>query len=453
MAERPDANPCDPADRREVGSPVGPGAAEVKLLAMRVLLLSYGSRGDCEPFLAVGELLRARGDEVVCAFPEQFRGLAESGGFDFHTLGGEFLDQLESDDMKVALSGSGGRRVMGYLRASSRGMDTQRLMVDRQADAIRCARPDLVIHHSKCAYVVPWATLNGRKSMLFALQPALLHEVKGTAHVGMPRWMPAWLSYALMRLGFVMMALLVVERHFKDELTAQQVRRAILAEAVAYNVSPALFAQPKYWPGHVRVVGFIERDKTAAWSPPAELTDFLDAREKVLFLTFGSMTNSDPAANTTLFLQALSDCGIPAVINTAGGAFAEPEHRHGADVLFVDEVPYDWVLPRVGAVVHHGGAGTVHSALKAGRPTMAIPHGFDQPLWDELIARAGVGPRGIPIGKLTLKHLKVKLLDLWQNPRYRRAAERVGRRMRAEKSGAVFNDFVTRVTKSRRGTI
>jgi len=45
---------------------------------MKALLVSFGTRGDIEPFLAVGEVLRERGWEVVCLFPEQFRDEVEA---------------------------------------------------------------------------------------------------------------------------------------------------------------------------------------------------------------------------------------------------------------------------------------------------------------------------------------------------------------------------------------
>ncbi|MBW7571908.1 hypothetical protein J5W02_03705 [Caproiciproducens sp. AGMB10547] len=77
------------------------------------------------------------------------------------------------------------------------------------------------------------------------------------------------------------------------------------------------------------------------------------------------------------------------------------------------------------ATVHHGGAGTVHSSLKAGCATMAIPHAVDQPMWDEIIAESGAGPRGIYCAKLKYENLKSKLLDLWNTPSYKAKAREI----------------------------
>jgi UDP:flavonoid glycosyltransferase YjiC (YdhE family) len=50
---------------------------------MKIILLSIGTRGDMEPFLAIGELLKERGHQVICAFPGQFRELAEDSEMEF----------------------------------------------------------------------------------------------------------------------------------------------------------------------------------------------------------------------------------------------------------------------------------------------------------------------------------------------------------------------------------
>ena len=77
------------------------------LLRMKILLTSIGTRGDMEPFLALGELLKKAGHKTICLMPEQFRPLAEEDGPDFETLGPEFMEMLESGLGKLALGGSG----------------------------------------------------------------------------------------------------------------------------------------------------------------------------------------------------------------------------------------------------------------------------------------------------------------------------------------------------------
>ena len=70
---------------------------------MKIILISVGTRGDMEPFLAIGEILKEKGHQVICAFPEQFRNLVEDTDMEFASLGTKFIQMLESDLGKAAM--------------------------------------------------------------------------------------------------------------------------------------------------------------------------------------------------------------------------------------------------------------------------------------------------------------------------------------------------------------
>jgi UDP:flavonoid glycosyltransferase YjiC (YdhE family) len=74
---------------------------------MKIILISIGTRGDMEPFLAIGEILKEKGHQAICAFPDQFRNLAEDSDIEFASLGTKFIEMLESDIGKAAMGGSG----------------------------------------------------------------------------------------------------------------------------------------------------------------------------------------------------------------------------------------------------------------------------------------------------------------------------------------------------------
>jgi len=74
---------------------------------MKIILLSIGTRGDMEPFLAIGEILKEKGNQVICAFLKQFRNLTENSNMEFASLGTKFIEMLDSDVGKAALGGSG----------------------------------------------------------------------------------------------------------------------------------------------------------------------------------------------------------------------------------------------------------------------------------------------------------------------------------------------------------
>ena len=123
---------------------------------------------------------------------------------------------------------------------------------------------------------------------------------------------------------------------------------------------------------------------------------------------------------------------IPAIINTASGGLSKLENYDTKLIHFVSKIPYDWVFPKMYGVIHHGGSGTTHLALKYGCASMIIPHVVDQFVWDKIICDLGVGPRGIKISKITTKNLEPKILKLANNSSYKKEAEQVASRMEKE---------------------
>ncbi len=62
---------------------------------------------------------------------------------------------------------------------------------------------------------------------------------------------------------------------------------------------------------------------------------------------------------------------------------------------FVSGIPYDWILPKVYGVIHHGGSGTTHMVLRNGCVSLIIPHIIDHYIRDARVAELGTGPRGL----------------------------------------------------------
>ena len=88
------------------------------------------------------------------------------------------------------------------------------------------------------------------------------------------------------------------------------------------------------------------------------LVEFLHDGEPPVFIGFGSMSGSDPAATTRTVLSAARRAGVRAVIGTAWGGLTTDTSESTSDVFAIDEVPFDQLFPKVAAVIHHGGAGT-----------------------------------------------------------------------------------------------
>ena len=83
-------------------------------------------------------------------------------------------------------------------------------------------------------------------------------------------------------------------------ITTRSIKKAMLsAEKTFYAISPSLFPKPGYWPSCAHVVGYYERNKARHWEPDAALLQFLKHNEKIVLITFGSMSNPNPQRKNT----------------------------------------------------------------------------------------------------------------------------------------------------------
>jgi sterol 3beta-glucosyltransferase len=98
----------------------------------------------------------------------------------------------------------------------------------------------------------------------------------------------------------------------------------------------------------------------------------------------------------------------------------------------IDQVPHDWLFPRVKAVVHHGGAGTTAAGLRAGKPTVICPYFGDQPFWGQRVHALGVGPQPVSQKKLTVDNLASAIRSAVSDAEMQRRVAALGEKLRAE---------------------
>lgn len=405
---------------------------------MKIMLVSVGTRGDMEPFLAIGEMLLQRGHDVICAFPEQYGHLVDGTGMAFASLGASYIALLESDAGKAAMGeGAALEKFRATLYLARTQTDANKELVRNQYAHIEREAPDRIVYNSKATVPVIWETQNPGKSVLISALP-YMHYVREHSHVMLNRNLGPFvnrLTYSLANFGIVTTTMMSAGwLNLRDRISRQQVSDVLRTGKVVYTISPALFPRPDYWRDNMMVLGYHQRTPVTNWQPDPALEAWLERHrdDRPLFVTFGSMTNPAPEARTRAIVEVLQRNRIPALINTAAGGLVQPADYDSDLIHFVDRIPYDWILPRMYAVMHHGGSGTTHLALKYGCASMIVPHIIDQFVWDKKIAALGVGPQGIKVSQLTTGDLEPKLLDLMNSPAYKASAARVAAQMASE---------------------
>ena len=157
---------------------------------------------------------------------------------------------------------------------------------------------------------------------------------------------------------------------------------------IAYGYSPTVVPRPADWRQGLEVTGYWFPPHPLGWRPPAELVDFLAAGPPPVLVSFGSMAAGHGERVSRVTRDALRRSGLRGIVQAglAGLSVADD------DILTVDEVPHDWLMPRCAAVVHHSAAGTTASGLRAGIPAVPVPVRTDQQFWAHRLASLGVSP-------------------------------------------------------------
>jgi sterol 3beta-glucosyltransferase len=404
---------------------------------MRIAIIAMGTRGDVQPYLALGKGLKAAGHFVRLITHENFETLVKSHGLEFCPVKGNVQEVMESPEILKLLEQGNFLAINAY---------TSKIVKDISIDwardgLIACQGMDLIIAGvgglylaislaEKLripflqAYIFPFTPTKAFPAILL---PQSISRLGGTVNR---------LSHHLFRQ--------VMWQGFQkaDRSARQQVlnlppapfwgsyNSPILREyPTLYGFSPSVIPQPVDW-HNTQVTGYWFLDEAAEWTPPVALTNFLDSGAPPVYIGFGSMGSRKPAETADLVLDALDCTGQRAILQSGWGGLMKTNLPE--TVLMVDSIPHSWLFPRMAAVVHHGGAGTTAAGLRAGVPSIVIPFFGDQLFWGQRVAKLGVGTAPIPRKKLTVENLAQAIDRAVTDPVMRQRAANLGAKIQSE---------------------
>ncbi|NOJ91479.1 glycosyltransferase family 1 protein [Corallococcus coralloides] len=401
---------------------------------MRVLISTYGTRGDVQPFIALAKALKAHGHAVALCTPTGFRATVERHGVPYAHMDNAVLELTEAV-LRAPTRAEQRRLFKGFGAIVRAGLEDEW----RAAQELE---PDVLVYHSKALGSHHIAEKLGAAELLampLPLTPTREFPVPMLPAFRLGGWLNA-LSYKLIPLANAVWAGATNDFRVKSLGLAPLSRfadplRRVDGSAVPalYGFSEQLLPRPADWPPHVQVTGCWFLDEADSWTPPAELRAFLEAGPPPVYVSFGSMGGAHADARAATVLKAVALTGERAVVATGwGGLKADALPRH---VFRLDAAPHDWLFPRMSAVVHHGGAGSTMAGLRAGKPTVICPFLGDQPFWGHVVLRAGVGPRPVPQKSLTAERL-AEAIRAARSPSMQAQAAAMGERIRAEDGAA-----------------
>ncbi|CAN5795878.1 glycosyltransferase [soil metagenome] len=402
---------------------------------MKILMMSMGTRGDIQPFIALGQGLQAAGHIAAICTAEGFRALIEDHGVTYAYMNNDLLALIQAQEGQAAVEGKGSmlellRKVRPILRGG----------LQDEWQAAQQFQPDLIIYHPKSLGGYHIAEKLGIPMILSLplpfYTPTSAFPNPFFANVRLGAWFNR-LSYRLMGLAGIMY--IGMTNTFRTNTLGLPPRSRLadlLVKAtgepvpVLYPYSPQVLPTPADFPAHVHVTGYWFLERTADWQPPATLLRFLEAGTPPVYIGFGSMGGKQAAKRAEIVLKALEMTDQRAVL-TSGWGGLQADHLPDS-VLMLEAVPHDWLFPRMAAVVHHGGAGTTAAGLRAGKPTVICPFIADQPFWGRIVHELGVGPQPIPQKQLTAERLADAINLAVNDQKMQQRAAGLGERIRAE---------------------
>jgi sterol 3beta-glucosyltransferase len=398
-----------------------------------ILIATFGTRGDIQPFIALGKGLEAAGYDVAVCTSEGYKAFVEEHGLRYIFMDNELL-QLSQEALGQT-SGIGGT----FKIIKKMGPAIRRSMVDEWS-AAQAFQPDLILYHPKCLgslHVAEKLRIPAVMSLpLPFYTPTREFPVPFLSNVQLGGWVNR-LTYRLIGLSTVMHAGTINDFRTKSlgmapvgRLADLLVRSDGTPVTVLYPYSPHVLPVPNDFPPHVHVTGYWFLDRPADWQPEPELLRFLRAGPPPVYIGFGSIGASKGEERARIVLDALQKSGQRGVLASGWGGLKASGLP--PSVYMLESAPHDWLFPQVAAVVHHGGAGTTAAGLRAGKPTIISPFMADQPFWGNLVYQLGVGPKPIPQKRLTEGGLAEAIRTAVQDETMKRRAAELGEQIRAE---------------------
>lgn len=358
-----------------------------------VIFATIGSLGDLHPCLALGIELQRRGCLVTICSTEFYRAKVEATGISFRAIRPNWnpTDQEligRCEELRTGPEVLFRKLILPHLK-------------DTYLDLLSaCSDADLMIA-GELAYAaplvseklgLPWVSaILSPASFFSSHDPSVLVTVPGLIHLRKAGWRAYRAGLNVCRLATRHWSNPI--RRLRREMKLRRDCDPVFRDKFSPHLVLALFsrwlAQPQPdWPSQTLQTGFVYYDREQLSSgASAALAEFLASGSPPIVFTLGSTAVHHPGDFYESSASAAKQLGHRAIL-----LGARPNSRFaGSDILTLPYAPYSKIFPYAAAIVHQGGSGTTAQALRAGRPMLFVPYGWDQPDNAARVERLGIG--------------------------------------------------------------
>ena len=403
----------------------------------RIVLTTWGSHGDVDPFLGLALGLKARGHQVTLATLEYFRDLVTAQGLGFHPIRPD-VNPADADVVRRIMDRDRGTEFL-LRELIFPGVDA---MYDDLTGLLEGA--DLVITHplTMAAAIIaqhrglPWASV--------VLAPTSFFSRYDVPVLPPMPWLKTldrfakWPGKLVVSLGkrvtgawpvqvYALRQRLGLPKGGNPLFDGQHAPRLVLA-----LYSTVLGAPQADWPPNVVVTGHMFHDGPHGTSLSPDIEAFLAAGPAPVVFTLGSSAVLVAGDFWRESLAVVRQLGVRALLLVGPGKAAAMQPSLGEGVLAVDGAPHSLLMPRASVVVQQCGVGTLAQSLRSGRPMLAVPWAHDQP--DNAYRAQQLGmARIVYPRRYRSPRVAAELRTLLSEPSYALAAQRTAAIVRSER--------------------
>jgi sterol 3beta-glucosyltransferase len=405
---------------------------------LKISILCIGSRGDVQPYIALGLGLREAGHDISIVTHQIFEPFVCDSGLRFSPIHSNPLEMLKTKAGQGALDGS-----TNPLRSR---INFARLLfpfIERTLSDcwIACQDSDAILYSALGFYFGPHIAEKLNIPAIPAFLQPFLHPTGAFPSLLFSRnlgsilnrftwnisdlmcWLPFRSLMNKLRRDVLNLPSVPLRSNYPNLLRKQKT-------PIVFGFSPRVVSKPPDWGINTHITGYWFLNGSSGWHPTADIVDFLSSEPPPVYVGFSIASMRRPEEITNLVLQAIAKTKQRCLLATDLVDLSQSDLPE--NVLSVGFVPHDWLFPQVAAVVHHGGAGTTAAGLKAGKPSIIVPSFLDQPFWGRRIAQLGIGPQPIPRNKLSADRLAAAIMSAVSDQEMRERAAAIGTRIREE---------------------
>lgn len=408
---------------------------------MHLVIVTSGSRGDVQPYLALALRAMQRGHRVTLATHDVFRPWVERTGVAFRSLHGDPMRMLSLPGARAWLTDGSRAGLLKFASEFRRDFTSifEGLLIDL---ASVTADADMIVYGAVCMAAAQMQELRGTPVMAGWLAP--ITPTRDFPVVGLPyreartAWdrQRNWITHLVGEQLLWQPSRAAVNRWRKETLRAAPVpyfgpfaAQRSASYPVSYAYSPAVLPRATDWPAWIQPTGWWFLDEPS-FVPGDALAKFIDAGDAPVTIGFGSMTPQDGEWLSRVVLDACERAQCRAILLQGWGTLGATSMPSWVHVE--REVPHGWLFQRSSAIVHHGGAGTTGAAVRSGVPSVVVPLGFDQQFWGSRLHSIGVSPAPIKRRDLTAANLAAAITCARTDQCMHDAAAALGETVRGE---------------------